>query len=113
MPIHFRNKISKLGENILSLSLPPKLTCRRDAPCANKCYACKGRFIFSNCKKNLEDNWNFYRENPNAFFEQIYYQLSMVNYKYFRYNVSGDIPDDEYLKLMCKLARVVSRTNFL
>lgn len=113
MPIHFSNKIGKLGENILSLSLPPKLTCRPDAPCAKKCYACKGRFTFPNCKKNLEDNWNFYQDSPDAFFERIYYQLSIVNYKYFRYNVSGDIPDENYLKLMCKLARTIPRTNFL
>lgn len=106
--------VSKLGENIATVNLPPKITCNANAPCvAGGCYACKGRFCFKRVKESLQNNLNAYAENPQRYFDVIDSTLRMIPYKFFRFHSSGDIVDDQYLKLMFQLARKHRNTKFL
>ncbi|EHF00009.1 GP88 family protein [Enterocloster citroniae] len=105
--------ISKLGASIASVNLPVGETCRRDAPCNRKCYALRGNFAFDRVKESLRKNLMAYQDNPQGYFNVIDSVLTMVPYKYFRWHSSGDIPDQQYLELMCKLARKHRFTRFL
>jgi hypothetical protein len=52
-------------------------------------------------------------QNPGAYFEKIKKTLSQNPYTYFRYHSSGDIPDENYLQLMCQTATLIKRVKFL
>lgn len=104
---------TKLGTSIPTVNLPAVISCREDAPCFKSCYARKGNMARNNFVKCAEENFNAYIRNPEAYFKVIDITLDMVPYKYFRYHSSGDIPDEKYLDLMCKLARKHKETQFL
>lgn len=113
MKVTISKTVGKLGDCISSISLPPTETCRKDAPCRAKCYACKGRYRFANVKDSLAENLTAYKENPDFYFGEIDRTLRMVPYRFFRYHVAGDIPDADYLLRMCRLARKHKTTQFL
>lgn len=113
MKVTISKAVGKLGECIPSISLPPVETCREDAPCREKCYACKGRYRFPAVKNSLTENLEAYKENPDFYFGEIDRTLTMIPYRFFRYHVAGDIPDAEYFVRMCRLARKHKTTNFL
>ena len=54
-----------------------------------------------------------FNEDPKGFFEQLYYELQLVPYKYVRYHSSGDIVNEQYLEGMFWLARRCPNTYFL
>lgn len=106
---------SKLGAKIPSLNLPPIITCRKNAPCAHLCYACKGNFRFPNVKQSHMDNFNHYKRDPEDFFNQVieYLNGDLVTYKYFRWHSSGDMPDEQYLYGMIRVAKSCPNVKFL
>ena len=77
-------KVSKLGENIACVNLPPENTCRVNVPCKKKCYARKGNFCFSSVKNGIMKNYEAYRNNPVGYFNVINSTLQMIPYKFFR-----------------------------
>ena len=91
------------------------MTCRKDAPCANLCYARKGTFTYKNVKKSHLENYIFYSENQDLYFNKINEFLNddVVIYKYFRWHMAGDIIDMNYLYGMIKLAKKNKKTKFL
>lgn len=107
---------SKLGE-IPTISLPAIKTCRIDAPCGKtkKCYGCKGRLAFANAINSFEHNLEEYTDDDNFYFLQIQHYLKnkIVNYKYFRWHVVGDIVDDNYFAGMIETANRVPNVKFL
>lgn len=105
--------VSKLGPCIACVNLPPVATCREDGPCFKDCYARRGRFRFNNVADAIKKNLEAYQQNPVGYFNVISASLDMIPYKYFRYHSSGDIPDEQYLDLMCKTARKHRNTKFL
>ena len=105
--------VSKLGAAIATVNLPAVITCREDAPCYKQCYARRGNFAFKGVKGGIQKNLDAYLENPKGFFNVIDAELNMIPYKYFRWHSSGDIVNEQYLDLMCKLARKHKGTNFL
>ena len=107
------NRISKLGEGIATVNLPPVLTCRRDSPCFHECYAIRGNFAYTAVKTGLNKNYQSYLESPKRFFDVLDMQLNMVPYRFFRYHSSGEIIDERYLEGMCWLARRHKGTKFL
>lgn len=111
--VHISTGISKLGEIIPSVNLPPDETCRPDAPCKRLCYARHGRFLFPNVQETLRRNWKIYTHDPSGFFKQIDGFLQMVPYRYFRWFSAGDIPHIGFFERMCKLARRHKETKFL
>lgn len=106
--------VRKLGK-IPSINLPPDVTCRPDAPCANGCYAKKGHFVQTTSKNRQRENLECFNLNPDVYFRVIDHFLTnpVVIYKYFRYHCSGDIPNMDYLDHMCKLAEKHTFTRFL
>ena len=105
--------VSKLGGAIATINLPAVITCREDAPCYKQCYARRGNFAFKGVKGGIQKNLDAYLENPEGFFKIIDAELNMIPYRFFRYHSSGDIVNEQYLDLMCKLARKHKGTKFL
>lgn len=106
---------SKLGGYIPSLSLPAGITCRSDAPCHKGCYAKRGRFLYPNVQKSLQNNLQEYQENPEKFFNDVieYLNNDEVIYKFFRWFSSGDIVDMQFLYGIVKVAKACPMTKFL
>jgi hypothetical protein len=101
---------SKMGF-IPSVSLPPIVTCAAGCKCAKKCYAAKLCRIYGNVRKAYNRNLEILKNNMNDYFTQVK-AAAMVS-KYFRFHVSGDIPDINYLDRMVKLAQDLPGTTFL
>ena len=110
MKVSISNGNSKMGF-IPSVSLPPVVTCHNCETCAKKCYAVKLCRIRKTVKDAYDRNLNILKKDRNAYFEQIK-ATAMIN-RYFRWHVSGDIVDMDYLDRMCKIARECKETRFL
>lgn len=106
-------KVSKLGAQIACVNLPPGETCGKSVPCTRTCYAKRGNFSYPATKESIIKNYEAYQRDPIGFFRVIDRTLNMLPYRYFRWHSSGDIPDEQYLDLMFKLARRHRSTKFL
>ena len=107
--VKISNGNSKMGE-IKSVSLPPVTTCRPDAPCIKSCYA-RRLLRYPNVRNAYENNLQLYRENPSLYFDSIVKVAETQ--RFFRWHVSGDIPDIDYFRYMCGVARTCENTKFL
>ena len=96
---------SKMG-NIPSISFPPVVTCAIRAlnTCAKKCYACKICRYSKEANNAYHRNFELFVNSPAVFWDDVDRVLK-VN-RFFRFNVSGDIPNYEYFK---NLVKVVSK----
>ena len=109
--IHISTNISKLGTGIPALNLPAGITCRANAPCRTKCYACKGRFCFNSVKESCMRNFRIWQNNPIRFEKEVSGLARFA--QYFRWHSSGDIVNAEYLQMMVRVAEECSTTKFL
>lgn len=100
----------KMGA-VPSVSLPPVATCLPGCPCAAKCYAAKMCRLRSNVLAAYQRNWDAWKQSPDGFAVQVI--AAAIPVRYFRWHVSGDIPDDTYFQMMCHVARSCPHTNFL
>lgn len=96
---------------IPSVSLSPILTCANGCACAKKCYAAKLCRLRPNVRKAYARNLEILKNDMDNYFIQVK-AAAMVS-KYFRFHVSGDIPDMNYLDRMVKLATELPGTTFL
>lgn len=96
---------SKMGM-IPSVSLPAGKTCRTDCTCQKKCYAKKLERIYKNVKESYQNNLEILRRDPEQYWREV--EAAIMTSRFFRFHVSGDIPDDAYLK---KMVEVVSRNK--
>jgi hypothetical protein len=101
---------SKMGA-IPSVSLPACITCNPAAPCFKLCYAAKIERIYKSAKDSYQRNLDILKADPGAYWIQVK-AAAMVN-RFFRYHVSGDIPNPDYFVQMVKLAKELPQTNFL
>lgn len=101
---------SKMGV-IPSVSLPPITTCKHCESCAKKCYAAKLCRLYTSVRKAYENNLKCLKENRAEYFEQVKSYARMTTF--FRWHVSGDIIDLDYLDRMVKVARECKNTAFL
>ena len=92
---------SKMGK-INSVSLPSGLTCRRDAPCYQKCYARKIEGLRSSVRAAYANNYNILQTDPDTYWREV--EASIMMSRFFRFHVSGDIPDDAYFEKMIAVA---------
>ncbi len=113
MNLHISRNVSKLGANIPSINLPPVITCRCNAPCANshKRYAMKGRFALTHNKQLLQANLALWKSNPEQFEKEV--RMAAFHSRYVRWHSSGDIPDVDYLCMMTRVAHALPNTSFL
>ena len=101
---------SKMGF-IPSVSLPPVITCAHGCACAKKCYAAKLCRIYGTVRKAYARNLDILKNDMDDYFTQV--KAAAIVTKYFRFHVSGDIPDMNYLDRMVKLAQDLPGTTFL
>lgn len=91
----------KMGA-IPSVSLPPVVTCAAGCPCAKKCYAVKMCRIYKNVKASYQNNLDILQSDPARYWEDIL--MAVKTSRYFRFHVSGDIPNMEYFQNMVSVA---------
>ena len=91
----------KMG-TIPSVSLPAITTCIK-CGCNKLCYATKGRFKFNNVKSSVERNYDILKADPDQYWREV--DVAMKLSRVFRFHVSGDIPDAEYLERLVKTVR--------
>ena len=101
---------AKMGA-IPSVSLPACVTCNPGAPCFNKCYARRLEYRYKQSRAAYQRNLDILNSDPYTYWLQVKAAASMV--RYFRYHVSGDIPNPHYLKMMVKIANELPETRFL
>ena len=109
--LHVSHGVSKLGADIPSVSLPAIVTCRHNCPCADRCYATKGRFRFANVKGVLRNNLELWRSNSALY--EVEAKIAAFPFHFFRWHSSGDIPDAAYLRMMVRVAQACPETKFL
>ena len=102
----------KMG-TVASVSLPPYITCPAacKGTCDGKCYAGKMCALYSNVLKSYAKNFAIYLTNRDSYFAQI----SLVSglQRFFRWHVSGDIPNADYFAGMVQVARDNPDTKYL
>jgi hypothetical protein len=101
---------SKLGA-IPSVSLPACVTCNPDAPCFSKCYARRIEYRYKQSRAAYAHNLTVLQTAPAHYWLQV--KAAAITTRFFRYHVSGDIPNGHYLKMMIQTANELPHTNFL
>lgn len=91
----------KMGE-IPSVSLPAGVTCG-NVPCLKQCYARKLTLLRPNVKDSYAKNYQILVSDPDTYWREVNAQLCLS--RFFRFHVSGDIPDKEYLRQMIRAAK--------
>ena len=92
---------SKMG-SIASVSLPSVLTCKKCA-CQDKCYARKIERIRPNVANAYRRNLEILRKHPDVYWREV--EAAIMASRFFRFHVSGDIPDEEYFRRMAEVAQ--------
>ena len=102
--ISMSNNNSKTGKACLNLAFPLS-TCRPDAPCREGCYAGKGCQQIAIVQGAYCRNLRLYYDDPDNFFEQIYYKIKFSGLPKVRWFDSGDIADAEFFERMVDLCK--------
>ena len=92
---------SKLG-SIPSVSLPSVVTCKQGV-CQNKCYARKLERLRPVVAAAYASNLNLLQTDPETFWREV--EGSIMMSRFFRFHVSGDIPDENYFRHMVEIAK--------
>lgn len=115
MNIHISSGNIKLGK-IPNISLPPILTCEKNIPCSKEgCYALKIYKLRPIVRNAWDENYKFYINNSNEYFKKIslYIKSKRKTPERFRWHVSGDIIDNDYLDGIKEVCFENKETNFL
>ena len=102
----------KMGA-IPSVSLPPYITCPAacKGTCDGKCYAGKICMLRKNVLKSYAKNLAIFQADPDGFFKQVSVVSGM--YRFFRFQVSGDVLNDRYFAGMVQCAIENPGTTYL
>lgn len=92
---------AKLG-HIPSVSFPAIVTCRACA-CHKICYAKRIANLRNTVLSSYERNYAIYQERPDIFWKSVELAIAMTTV--FRFFVSGDIPDKNFLDEMIKVVK--------
>ena len=101
MNISISKQNSKMGE-IPSVSLPSGITCG-NYPCYKECYARKIEKLRPSVREAYERNYRILKEDPDTFWKEVEDQIKIS--RFFRWHVSGDIPDRNYFQRMVDIAK--------
>lgn len=110
--ISMSNNNSKTGKACLNIAFPV-VTCRPDAPCTKTCYACKGCQQIAVVQGAYYRNLRLYNDDPDNFFEQVYYKVKFSGLPKVRLFDSGDFPDAEFLVRLVDLCRSTPHTKYM
>lgn len=102
----------KLGM-IPSVSLPPIVTCSPNACkfCGKKCYARKMCKLRPSVKESYENNLDILLNDKEKFWREVGGSMALTTY--FRFFVSGDIYDKDFLENMVLCAKKNKHCNIL
>lgn len=92
---------SKLGA-IPSVSLPAVTTCRV-CECQKKCYAKRLERLRPSVHKAYQNNLDILMKDPETYWREV--EAAIMLSRFFRFHVSGDIPNLEYLQHMVDIAK--------
>ena len=101
MEVKISSGNSKLGK-IPSVSLPAGITCRSDCECSKKCYAKKLERLRRTVREAYRHNYDLLKNKPDVYWREV--EASIMMSRFFRFHVSGDIPDKDYLSHIIKIA---------
>ena len=87
---------------IPSVSLPSGVTCRPDCECSKECYAKRIERMRPSVRKAYQHNYELLNSDPDTYWREV--EASIMMSRFFRYHVSGDIPDNTYLSHMIDIA---------
>lgn len=97
-----------------NISLPPGITCRKDALClTDGCYAMKSFRQYPNVRKAWTHNMDMYNKEPEEYFDSIGDQVAASGARFFRWHVAGDIINQAYFDGMVDVAELECLTKFL
>ena len=112
MKLHISKGNTKLGATP-NVSLPPITTCRKDAPCFQKCYAKKFYKAYPTVKTAWDENLDLWYDYRGQFTGELHEFLYRAKPRAFRWHVGGDIPSEDYLEMMLEVAATHPSTQFL
>ena len=92
---------AKLG-SIPSVSLPAGVTCRKDCECFKKCYAQRLERMRPSVRNAYQHNLTLLQKSPETYWREV--EASIMMSRFFRFHVSGDIPDNVYFAHMVEIA---------
>lgn len=98
--VKISNSNSKMG-NIPSVSLPSVVTCR-ECDCQAKCYARKLERLRPAVRNAYRHNLEVLNNDPETYWREV--EAAIMLTRFFRFHVSGDIPDSAYLDKMAEIA---------
>ena len=91
---------SKMG-SVPSVSLPAVITCR-ECDCHQKCYARKLERLRPAVRNAYRHNLEVLQNDPDTYWREV--EAAIMLTRFFRFHVSGDIPDERYLDKMVEIA---------
>jgi len=111
--LHVSEGNVKIG-NVVSVSLPPVLSCVPGIPCRKKCYALRAWRLYPNTRKAWKENLEIAQQDLAYFERELIANLQKRRSKrYFRWHVSGDIPFPSYVSMMIRVALALPDWHFV
>lgn len=96
----------KIGK-VLNVSLPAAYTCGNCAECIKYCYDVKACLQYKNALNARAKNYSILIRDMALYFDGIRHRMSRKRTnKFFRFHVSGDIINEQYLEEMIKTAKM-------
>ena len=108
--IHISKGNNKLGA-IMNVSLPPVVTCHNCSSCKHYCYAVRTYNRFTDTAMGWNENYILFLTDPEKYFDEI--SKAVKTQRFFRWHVSGDIVNGEYLAGMIRVALENPKCEFL
>jgi len=105
----------KLG-SIHNVSLTPIKSCGNCSSCSKDCYAKKAYRMYPAVKNAWDSNLDLAKNDPELYFQGIIDHLNIKRGRplnIFRWHVSGDILDQNYLDNIVKIAKTFKNIKFL
>lgn len=95
----------KIG-NVLNVSIAPLVTCGNCKECSKYCYDLKACLQYENVRNARARNTAILQFDRDSYFAQVENKIAKRRGNfYFRWHVSGEIPDIDYLNRMIEIAR--------
>lgn len=108
--LHISAGNMKLGA-IMNVSLPPVVTCHNCASCKHYCYAVRNYNRLPDVSNAWNENYMLFLLDPTRYFNDISKAVRLQ--RFFRWHVSGDIVNAEYLAGMIRVAQENPKCEFL
>lgn len=114
LPISISTGNRKMGQ-IPSVSLPPHITCRPDAPCRDLCYARKAYRMYPSVRDAYQRNLAAYMADRDVWTRSIaqWIDTRRIRPQALRLNVSGDAPDATFFWAASALAEACPDVQIL